>query len=174
MTDELKENYKELGVINEKQEKRVLALESKATQLVISYVFYQGLIFICISQSSTLRCHNWWLPFSLSLFPAIIFFITFVPTVTKYLRTRYQHDLNLLEKEVLHRQICIARSHAVDIEGTDKKKVDQSGSTLQLLKPDAVKLFRRKAYVHLVFVALLAFTGVILAASRNFLCDRNF
>lgn len=67
MIDKLKENYENLGVNNEKQEKRVPALESKATQLVIGYVFYQGIIFICISQSSNLRCDDWWLPFSLSL-----------------------------------------------------------------------------------------------------------
>lgn len=172
MIDKLKENYENLGVNNEKQEKRVVALESKVTQLVITYVFYQGIIFICISQSSNLRCDNWWLPFSLSLFPAVIFFVSFLSSITRYLRTRYYHDFNLLETEVLHYQIFSARSHAVDIECADKEKVHPSGSTRQLLKLDSVKLFRRKACVHLVFVALLSFTAVILAACRNIPCQQ--
>lgn len=151
----------------------MLALESKAIQLVISYIFYQGIIFICISQSS-LRCDNWWLPFSLSLFPAIIFFIIFQSTIRKYLRTRYNYDMNLLDREVLHSRICKRQSHAVDIECSDQEKVHPFGSTQQLLKLDSDVLFWRKACVHLVFVALLAFTTVILATCRNILCDNNF
>lgn len=109
---------------------------------------------------------------SLSLFPAVIFFVSFRSSITRYLRTRYHHDFNLLETEVLHYQIFSARSHAVDIEFADKEKVHPSSSTRQLLKPDSVKLVRRKAYVHLVFVALLAFTAVILAARRNIPCQQ--
>ncbi|KAK3212637.1 hypothetical protein Dsin_017343 [Dipteronia sinensis] len=64
--DELSKSYKGLSSINGEVEKRVKYLETRAINLVTSYLFLQILIFFCISSSSSsstiLLCKNWWTP----------------------------------------------------------------------------------------------------------------
>ncbi|KAJ9167787.1 hypothetical protein P3X46_019382 [Hevea brasiliensis] len=94
--DELSNSYREMSSINEKQEKRVRQRETKLIWLVTSYVVSQGIVFLSISRPSNISCNKWWYPFCLALSVAAIFVLTFTSTISKWARTQYQCELNLL------------------------------------------------------------------------------
>lgn len=157
---ELKTNFKELGSINEKQEKRVRHLETTTIILVVAYIFFQAIIFFSVSQRPTISCQHWWIPFCLSFLIAFIFAITFQRFVTKWERTQYHYDMNFMERELIHHRI-------VSLQRSNGSSSDQQPT---ILKCDKVKVYQRYAFIYLVSIALIAYTILILKACRSNLC----
>lgn len=164
---DLKQNYKQLVRIFDKQEKRLRYHVKKAHVSTISYLVIQILILSLISQnSSNVKCKNWWLPFTLSLLVAVIYFVLFVETVKKCYMIQYFSDVNLIEQQELFAQISGERNHSskVDVETGDLY-------CYKMLKPDAFQLLGRKICIGLIMVVLTVFTFVILLSCRLVLCD---
>lgn len=154
---DLKANCKELEGINDRQEKRVQYLESNVYVLATFYLVFQGVVLTAVSQSSSLKCHRWWIPFTLSLLAALINGFALTNRIVKYVRTKNELDKNRIDLENMKRRI-----HA----GT---------STLnQLGKPkvEASKLLQRYLYVAMIVLALIGFTITMLVACHQILCDK--
>ncbi|PRQ60294.1 hypothetical protein RchiOBHm_Chr1g0379631 [Rosa chinensis] len=127
---ELEESFKELRIINEKQEKRVWYHETRAQNLTIAYVLLQGLFSIGIvlsssSPPSSTPRNQWWVPFSMILVSSVIFFMAFLDAVTMFYRTQYHLDMNYMEQDLIFKKIQEAKhppaasyklSHSIKIE----------------------------------------------------------
>lgn len=162
--EELQTIFKELGCINEKQEKRVHYYETRAHHLTIMYIFFQGLILISVSvlSSSNQYCKRWWVPFTISLLPSIIFFMAFLEAAISYYNTQYHLDMNWLEQQIINKHIVMSKSAQGSIKIPESYQED--------IKPDIVELFKRKVYISTVVVNLIVFTVVALFACHSFLC----
>ncbi|KAE8077803.1 hypothetical protein FH972_016331 [Carpinus fangiana] len=167
-TEELQSNYDELLVINERQEKQVQYHESRAQNLTTGYLILQGLYLTAISQRSpsSLQCKNWWVPFGISLFSSVIFFITFLNAVNKFYWTLYNLDVNHIDRQSLYARI---RENKDGVKSHSKIQVVGEQSNYQR-KPDPLQLFQRKLYIAFTVLALIAITAMELYACRFFLC----
>lgn len=166
--EDLENGYREIGAINIRQEKRVRSWESKIHQLATSYLFFQAILLLTISHTSSLKCHSWWIPFTLSLSAAIIYGISFVYTVIMYLGTDRQLDLNLLEREIVRKEMERARNshpHLISKDRVQTLSVDR-------LKLDRIKWAKRYVFVGLSMTAMLVFTMVMLVACHSIPCDQ--
>lgn len=165
--DELKRISDELTLINYRQEKRVNGVEKKVHHLSIFYFIFQAMILISISQPSSTRCKRWWVPFTLSLLCSILYGITLTHTIYKFVRTRYQLDMNRLEHEMLRRELHMARYERNPVDSPS----NPSGVTRELLKPDKVMWVRRYLFICISICVLLGFAAMMLYACHSFPCD---
>ncbi|KAG2709759.1 hypothetical protein I3843_05G232000 [Carya illinoinensis] len=163
--DQLRRDYNELDVINHRQEKRVHHYVNRAQNLTIGYLAVLGIYMIPISHyrsSSTSYCRNWWVPFSISLSTAVIYFITFLDVVKKFYWTQYYLEVNRIDQQNLQSRIREAKD-----ESKSHKKV-------QVLchqgEPDPLLLFKRKLYIYFTISALIAISLLELYACRLFSC----
>ncbi|KAK6925905.1 S-locus glycoprotein domain [Dillenia turbinata] len=163
----LKSTHKELSIINEKQEKRVRYHETRAYHLTISNLFFQLLILLSITTSSNtnLKCKTWWAPFSLSFLGSAVFIITFTNSLKNYLRTLYALEVNRIDQDRIHLQICSgARPNSLE---TDP------------VKPDQLELIKRYVYVSFVYLCLICFADLpedrtlVWSANRNSLVGQD-
>ncbi|CAL5407894.1 unnamed protein product [Camellia sinensis] len=169
--DDLKNNFEELGKINEKQEKRVRYHSTRAQILTVSILIFQALIYLSISHTTntttTIQCKNWWIPFVLSLLSFTLFFFSFLDAATSFYRFQYHLDLNHIEQQILFAQIHSARhSRSVKVGDGDRMKNE-------VLNPDVVQLLKRKFCIGFSIFVLIAFEVVMLIACRSILCDAD-
>ncbi|EEF48292.1 conserved hypothetical protein [Ricinus communis] len=164
--EELSHSYKELTSINEKQEKRVRHLETKLMWSVSSYVVAQGIVFLSISRPSNISCNKWWYPFFLALSVAIVFGLTFTTTISKWAKTQYQYELNLLDLEIIHYDLYLLKHGQTKIDALSNLQPDQS-----VLRPDMVRVYQRYAYIYVTAFALLGFSAVVLRACFTLVCN---
>lgn len=165
--EELKGRSDELALINYRQEKRVNGLENNCHYLSIFYFIFQAMILISISEPSSARCKRWWVPFTLSLLSSILYGITLSHTMYKFVRTRYQLDMNRLEHEMLRRELHVARYRRDPVQSPS----NQSGVSRRQLKPDKVMWARRYLFICIAICVLLGFAAMMLYACHAFLCD---
>jgi uncharacterized membrane protein (UPF0127 family) len=177
--EELEKSFKELRIINEKQEKRVWHHETRAQNLTIAYVLLQGLCFLGIvqvrgssspsPQPSTPRS-QWWVPFSMILVSSVIFFMAFLDAVTMFYRTQYHLDMNYMEQDLIFKKIHEAKHPpAANYRISHSIKMEQKVPTEhEIIRPDVFQLFKRKVYIYFTALALLAFTVIQLYACRLF------
>lgn len=167
--DELKKNYEELGLINERQEMRVRHVETETTKIVISYTFLQATIcltsniLILISSLDHIPASdcksNWWVPLSLSLLIAVLFWIPFAAKIHEWKRASEEFDWNLAARELMYYRIMSSSRRKRDgqmnvVDGLDSEEL--------VCKPDEVKLYKRNAFIYVMTLALLAYTLAIL------------
>ena len=160
---DMKNNHRsccnDLAITNEKQERRVRYHETRAQNLTIAYLILLGIYTMAISHrsSTSLQCKNWWVPFAISLSSSIIYFMTFLNTVSKFYWTQYHLDLNYLDLQVIHMRIREA-------------EVETKCHSTSEQKLDPVVLFKRKLYIGITVSALIAITVIQLYACRVLLC----
>ena len=149
----------DLAIVNEKQERRVRYHETRAQNLTIAYLILLGINTMAISHrsSTSLQCKNWWVPFAISLSSSIIYFMTFLNTVSKFYWTQYHLDLNYLDLQVIRTRIREAEFET-KFHSTSEQKLDP------------VVLFKRKLYIGITVSALIAITVIQLYACRVLLC----
>eukprot|EP00262_Sarcandra_glabra_P001386 TRINITY_DN1148_c0_g2_i2.p1 TRINITY_DN1148_c0_g2~~TRINITY_DN1148_c0_g2_i2.p1 ORF type:complete len:208 (-),score=13.78 TRINITY_DN1148_c0_g2_i2:209-832(-) len=162
----LKESDKEFGIINERQEKRVLALETKLYNVANFYLVFQGVVLTAISQASQLKCHKWWIPFSLSLMTALVNGFAFAYTLIKYVRTKKQLEINLLERRVFQQHI-----KSLEVGSSNSVYWEQLNKGLEGVTPDHSKWRNHKIAIFFIVIFLVAFTILMLVACRVILCD---
>ena len=154
-------SYNKLAIVNEKQELLVRHLETRAQNLTIAYLLLHiGVYIITISHRSStslFQCKNWWVPFAFSLSCSIIYFMTFLNTVSKFYWTQYHLDLNYLDLQVIRTRIREAEFET-KCHSTSEQKLDP------------VVLFKRKLYIAITVSALIAITVIQLYACRVLLC----
>ncbi|XP_062000976.1 uncharacterized protein LOC133718181 [Rosa rugosa] len=151
---ELEESFKELRIINEKQEKRVWYHETRAQNLTIAYVLLQGLFSIGIVLSSSSppssTPRNQW--------------------------TQYHLDMNYMEQDLIFKKIQEAKhppaasyklSHSIKIEKCSGHE-QEVPTEHEIVRPDVFQLFKRKVYIYFTALGLFAFTVIQLYACRLF------
>ncbi|KAK7272853.1 hypothetical protein RIF29_13893 [Crotalaria pallida] len=128
-----RESYKELKSIIWKQEKTVRQLETRATNLVISYVFFQGLmlLLLCVSDRQRVKCGHWWIPLSLLSTVAVMFFTAFISILREWSKTLYYTDMNWIELETTHLLSLQEDLEVEDNKNNTAKKDDPQSSTTQ-------------------------------------------
>ncbi|KAK3219924.1 hypothetical protein Dsin_013894 [Dipteronia sinensis] len=168
----------ELGLINKKQEKRIRGYETRAQNLTMAYVIFQGLILLSVSlHGSENQCQHWWIPFTISLLCSTIFFIAFLDYVTRFYNTQYHLDLNYMEQQIIYKQIhhkstkpsSSSSSSSDDNDDHHSIKIKKSYDEI-LIEPDVVQLLKRKIYITVTLSALIGFAVVVLFACGSFLC----
>lgn len=174
--EELKDASRELGHINERQEKRVHFYETRAHVLTIGYILFQGSILISVSlQSSSNRCKRWWVIFTISLLSSLIFFMAFVGAVRKFYETQYHLDVNYIELQIINKRIQEAiYGHSIRIGESPpppSSSNEQKPFHDDCLEPDAFELFKRKVHITVTLLVLIVFSAVTLYACRSFLCN---
>lgn len=161
--------YKEMSGVNEKQEKKLQHLETKALHLAIFYVLFQAVILHSISPPPAILHQNWWIPFSISLLIAILFGLTFVSTVIEWARTQYEHDANLMECEDIYLEMATLQTRTLVSNNSANGLTSEHRQ--QLFEPDRVQLCQRYAYICIMLFALLAYTIIVLYACKSLLYD---
>lgn len=152
-----------LDEINRRQEDRIHNLETKAIQLANLYFVFQGVILSAVfSPASSLRCRQWWIPFSLSLLAAALNLFAFAATVLAYLRCAEALDQNMED--------LASASAAV--------RVLDSPTIRRTTKPDRFRRARRRVFAVLGVAIFVGFSGIVLFGCRVLLCpsssgDRN-
>ena len=93
-----------LDSIIREQEKRLQDLQSTIFHLANYFFVFQGVILTAtFNGSSSLRCEDRWLPFTLSLFAATLNLVALGIKRFKYMRTRIELDYNYCERNELVR-----------------------------------------------------------------------
>uniref|UniRef100_A0A2C9UAU6 Uncharacterized protein n=2 Tax=Manihot esculenta TaxID=3983 RepID=A0A2C9UAU6_MANES len=164
--DELSNSYREMSSINEKQEKRVRHLETKLMWIVTSYIVSQGIVFLSISRPSSISCNNWWYPFCLAFSVGSIFGMTFTSSISKWARTQYQYELNLLDLEMINYEMYLLKHGQPKVNALSNLEQQQ-----RVLTPDKVKVYQRYAFMYLTTFSLIVFTFVILRSSSTLPCN---
>ncbi|KAK0598103.1 hypothetical protein LWI29_031675 [Acer saccharum] len=170
--EDLQNVLNELGLINEKQEKRIRSYETRAQNLTMAYVILQGLILLSVSlnngSSRPNQCQHWWIPFTISLLCSTIFFIAFLDYVTRFYNTQYHLDLNYMEQQIIYKQIH--HQSTKPSSSSSIIKIKESYDEI-LIEPDVVQLLKRKVYITVMLLALIGFAVVVLFACGSFLCS---
>ena len=146
-----------LTKINEKQEKRIRALEAKALQLTNLYFVFQGVILSTCASARSIKCHHWWIPFVLSLLAAILNLFAFYFTVDKILSCREHFDQNSV--------------HLGDLKARSEQ--NPPGDSLRPESPDPCKKRWRRVLAYASIGLSLGFSGVVLYGCHAILCYKR-
>lgn len=170
--EELEKSFKELKIINRKQEKRVCYHETRARNLTIGYLLLQALFFLGFSSrpppngsDSGYSC-QWWVPFSMILVSSVIFFMAFLDAVTMFYRVQYHLDVNYLEQDLIYKKIQEAKQPPPKSHVSIQLK--ECHTPGEVIKVDVFQLLKRKVYIYVTTLSLLALTGLQLYVCRLF------
>ncbi|KAE8055425.1 hypothetical protein FH972_012265 [Carpinus fangiana] len=161
-----------LEAINKKQEEQIQNLETKAIQLTNLYFVFQGVILSSISSASPVKCHNWWIPFCLSLIAALLNLVSVFGTIRYFLKCSEELDQNYEDahqESVRQRMldtIVHANGHVQFQSSQSEQEGDGNGP-----KPDPVKQRKRRVLCYAAMGLLLGFSCIILYGCKALLCD---
>ncbi|KAG0607977.1 hypothetical protein M758_8G068400 [Ceratodon purpureus] len=148
----------------DKKKKQSSSLRNEIYQLFGFYSVFQGVLLTAVAQSSYLHCHNWWTAFFLSLLASVV---SIGGIIQKF------RAIVALEKTIKNeadtRQECINRVARLIRKRRDFVfAVDARDGT-----PRGFDLTRLRVSVIIVFVCLIAFSGLFLASIYRILCDEG-
>jgi hypothetical protein len=162
-----------LEAIKKKQEEQIQNLETKAIQLTNLYFVFQGVVLSSISSASPVKCHNWWIPFCLSLIAALLNFISIFGTIRYFLKC--SEELDQIYEDVNHeRMLRQGRTNGDggrQVNGHVQRQSSQSEQEGDRPKPDPVKQWTRRVLCYAAMGLLLGFSCIILYGCRALLCD---
>ncbi|KAL0285900.1 UNVERIFIED_CONTAM: hypothetical protein Sangu_2761000 [Sesamum angustifolium] len=92
--DRIQREIDKLDQTNKKQEQRIRNLETKAVHNVNLYFIFQAVILASTTVATTTSCHDWWIPFTLSLVAAITNLLSFLGTMSKVLLIKLRHRIH--------------------------------------------------------------------------------
>lgn len=95
--DPIQREIDQLDESNKKTEQNIRKLEARAAQNVNLYFIFQAVILASITSASSLRCHHWWLPLTLSLLVAVQNLFTFVSAMYKIVKSKEELDQDTLD-----------------------------------------------------------------------------
>ncbi|KAL0015910.1 hypothetical protein SO802_002979 [Lithocarpus litseifolius] len=155
--------------INEKQEKRIQALEAKAFQLTNLYFVFQGVILSTSASARSIKCHHWWIPFVLSLLAAILNLFAFYFTIEKILSCREHFDQNSVDLDVLRSNQGVTMAEVVQVPPGEP--LNREGVELfRRARPDQCKKWWRRVLAYASIGLSLGFSGVVLYGCHALLC----
>ncbi|KAG2677141.1 hypothetical protein I3760_12G084900 [Carya illinoinensis] len=174
ISSEVQNDIKNLEAINQKQEERIHNIEAKALQLTNLYFVFQGVILSSISSASPAKCHNWLIPFFLSLVAALLNLVALFGTVTLFLRYSEELDQNYEDLRVMRvRRLTRAQIEEVDPGSPLLGVVEDGMKPVFRQNPDAYKKLMRRVYSFAGIGFFLGFSVVILYGCRALLCDNK-
>jgi hypothetical protein len=165
---------------NKKQEERIQSTETKAIQLINLYFVFQGVILTSISSASPVKCHNWWIPFCLSLTGALLNLVSVHGTISNFLKYSEELDKSYEDLQVMmDREMTGAAGNAVvPVNSSSHQENDAQLTSSQSLiedatrpKPDTYKQRKRYVLCYAGMVLLSGFSCIILYGCRTLLCD---
>ncbi|KAL3499281.1 hypothetical protein ACH5RR_038374 [Cinchona calisaya] len=170
--DPIQREIDQLDESNKKKEQTIRKLETRTAQTVNLYFIFQAVILASITSSTSLSCHHWWLPFTISLLAAVLNFFAFVCTAFKVLKSREELDQDTLDLSFIKLyRITRAQVNQV-LPGTE---VAKQGNDEVICRPK-VGLFQKCKRSFLVYSSLALFVGfslVIMYACHILLCHSN-
>lgn len=162
---ELEKEHENLTNINVRQENRIESLQSKVYELIGFYLVFQGVVLTSVAQGSLLRCHNWWLPFSLSAIAAVAITLAMLHMLLKLSRFSLELKINRLEAEKLQHKIFAKRRPARSM------RIEQQPAESAAHFDNWESKLRRSVYPTVVVLTLLTFTTFVLIACKRVLCS---
>ncbi|KAH7845080.1 hypothetical protein Vadar_008117 [Vaccinium darrowii] len=165
MEEEKVKYYEENRSRIDKQEKLIQYTETKAGQIVASYILIVAIMFSSMTWSSSSSVSwriQWFLFFQILLISAI-FWLAITRVMKRLLRAKYHYEESLIEQEMLGKEIYMIRS------GHTKSAEQQQGGLL--VKPDRVTLRQWYTHVYAVVSPLICFTLLTLYGCIVILLD---
>lgn len=165
--EELEKERENLVNINARQESRIDKLQSKVNQLIGFYLVLQGVILTAIAQGSFLRCHNWWLPFSLSFIAAVAIILTVLHMLLNRSRCKLELEINRVQAEKLEHRIMAKKRPARGILRIEQEPQLEGAGHFDNWESKLV----RSIYPTIVMVILFTFTTLMLIGCKRVLCS---
>lgn len=170
LQDQLQTNFKDLKLI---QEKRAHFYETRSQNLIISYLLFQALFFIGISicsSPSSKSNYEWWVPFTIILISSVIFFVAILEAIIMVYNIQFHLDITCMELQLIHKKITEVEYgiNISNIKTNDHNSIEIEGyfSNYEEIRPDVLKVLKRKVYIYLIILALLSISVIQLYACR--------
>jgi len=172
------QKLEETRVTMEKRKVLVLYAETRAGQIVVSYILFVAATFCSISWSSSslvlLRIR--WVFFSQILLISAVFWLAITKVIKRLLRAKYYYEQSLIELEMLHKEKFMVQSgHEKRSKQQDHQlQQQQQKDNKQLaIKPHPVTQRQWYTYVFSIVSPLIAFTVFTLYACIVIICSTS-
>ncbi|KAI8568982.1 hypothetical protein RHMOL_Rhmol02G0243600 [Rhododendron molle] len=164
--EQLKVKYKENSLTLGKQENLVRYNETKAGQIVVSYVLFVAVMFSLMtsssSSSSILRRIRWVL-FSQILLISASFWLAITMVIKRLVGAKYHFELSLMVRQKLLEEILMVQN--------GQMKSPEQQQCGRLAKPDPVRLRQWYTNLFAILSPLIAYTVLTLYACIIILLD---
>ncbi|KAH7839681.1 hypothetical protein Vadar_007268 [Vaccinium darrowii] len=153
--EEPKANYEKRRLIMGKQEKQIRYTETKAGQIVVSYIFFVTIMYSSVtwsSSSSAVLRRVRWILFSQIIMISAIFWIAITTVIQRLLKAKYHYEESVVELEIANKEMDMVQS------GQELRHGGYS------VKPDPFVRRRWYAYVFAIVSPLIAFSVLTLYA----------
>lgn len=165
--DRIQREIDKLDKTNKKQKQRVRNLETKAVQNINLYFIFQAVILASITVASSTSCHDWWIPFTLSLVAAITNLLNFLATMSKVLKSREELDQHLSDIAFM-KMYQITRDQLNQVlPGTP---LNHQGCEIIRPKAGFVKRWKHRVVVYSSIALFIGFSAVVMYGCRSILC----
>lgn len=158
--DQQKVKLEEKKLIMGEQEKQIRYAETKAGQIVVSYILFVSIMYCSISWSSSSFVFRRvrWILFSQILMISGIFWLVITKVIQRLLRAKYHYEESLIELEMDYEDMYMVQS------GQRNSREQQQTRGTRLVMPDPGTQRQWKTYVFAIVSPLLAFSVLTLYA----------
>ncbi|KAK4389226.1 hypothetical protein Sango_2259600 [Sesamum angolense] len=165
--DQIQREIDKLDQTNKKQEQRIRNLETKAVHNVNLYFIFQAVILASTTVATTTSCHDWWIPFTLSLVAAITNLLSFLGTISKVLKSREELDQKLSDIAFMKMYQITRDQLGQVLPGTP---LTHQGSEIVRPKAGLAKRWKRRVVVYASIALFVGFSAVVMYGCRSILC----
>lgn len=163
--EQQKVKYEENSLTLGKQAKLVRYNETKAGQIVVSYVLFVAVMFSLITSSSSSFIFRRirWVLFSQILLISASFWLAITMVIKRLVGAKYHYELSLMVRQMLLEEILMVQN------GQMKSPQQQQGGRLAM--PDPVRLRQWYTNLFAILSPLIAFAVLTLYACIVILLD---
>ncbi|KAF7116099.1 hypothetical protein RHSIM_RhsimUnG0038900 [Rhododendron simsii] len=165
--EQLKVKYKENSLTLGKQVKLVQYNETKAGQILVSYVLFVAVMFSLITSSSSssfILQRIRWVLLSQILLISASFWLAITMVIKRLVGAKYHYELSLMVRQMLLEEI-------LTVQNGQMKSPEQQQAGGRLAKPDPVRLRQWYTNLFAILSPLIAFTVLTLYACIVILLD---
>ncbi|CAL5442635.1 unnamed protein product [Camellia sinensis] len=182
----IQREIEKLDEMNKKQEQRIRNLETKSIQVINLYFVFQGVILLVLSSSSStssasvatssLKCHNWWIPFSLSLLATTLNLFAVFDNMSKILKSREELDQAVADLSIM-RLYGMNRDQVSQVLPGTPLNQPRVGASLrrqvsEVVRPKtgSVRRWKRRLRACLFIGLFVGFSGVVMYGCYTIPC----
>ncbi|KAF5951152.1 hypothetical protein HYC85_009096 [Camellia sinensis] len=151
------------------QDDKIEKLQTTAFQLANFYFIFQGVVFTVISNaSSSLKCRDWWFPFTLSFISSVLNLFALLVIAIKYKKSIDIQEENLVDYEVYKLNLSQPRRD-------QRTSEDNNGNfnTRKQLTADPFTKLQRTVYLYSCMILFIGFSVLTLFGCWWIRCREN-
>lgn len=166
--DQFQREIEKLEASNQNQEEGSRKLESRAAQNLNLYFVFQAVILASTTMASSPKCHQWWIPFIVSLLAAIFNFFNFSAAMFKVLKSREELDQNLADFAFIKKNRIMSSQVNQVLPG--EKINQQQGNEMVRPNVSLIQKWKRRLQVYGSMALFVGFTAVVMFGCYTTLC----